>query len=247
MVKYLLEFAMIAFLIIGDEILSGRTIEGNLPVLAKALALRGLQINEVVICPDAEEVIINQIHRLQLKHSIIFTSGGIGPTHDDKTSAAVARALQRRLVLHQESWAVMSAHFQKRNRALTPARQKMAILPEGALPIVNRLSLAPGFMINGIYVMAGVPQIFEAMLTEVLPLLPQTALTHTLNLDTEKAEGDFAPLLSQCEAEFPGLIIGSYPQMMNHEMKAQLVLKHKDPVTLERAAMALKQALRLIP
>ena len=200
-----------AMIVIGDEILSGRTRDVNLHHLAARLTERGVDLREARVVADDPEAIEAAVRALSASHDHVFTSGGIGPTHDDITADCVARAMGAPLSVRDDARAALEAHYARTGTGLNEARLRMARVPEGAALIDNPVSGAPGFTIGNVHVMAGVPAIFEAMLLSVLarvgggpPLVSET-------LRVERGEGDVAgPLGAMAEAR-PDLLFGSYP------------------------------------
>ncbi len=161
-----------AMLVIGDEILSGRTRDSNLHHLAGALTAHGIALKEARVIPDDHATIVAAVRALKSTHDHLFTSGGIGPTHDDITADAVAEACDAPIGPRADAMALLQAHYDLQGLAFNAARQRMARIPEGATLIDNPISIAPGFSIANVHVMAGVPAIFEAMLAGLLPVSP---------------------------------------------------------------------------
>jgi molybdenum cofactor synthesis domain-containing protein len=179
-----------AFIIIGNEILSGRTQDTNLAVLAAALGQQGIELREVRIIPDIEEVIVTTVNALRSQVNHVFTSGGIGPTHDDITSASIAKAFGVPLHRHPDALRMLHEHYPP--EMLNAARLKMADVPKGATLIENPVSKAPGFTLENVHVMAGVPRIFKAMLDFLLPSLPGGSPMLSETVSTTLAEGTIA-------------------------------------------------------
>lgn len=227
------------FLIIGNEILSGRTREANLAVLAGALNARGIRLLEARVIPDIEQHIIDTVNECRAKFDVVFTSGGIGPTHDDITAECVARAFGRRLVAHEESFRALEAYFGKER--FNAARQRMAMMPEGARPIINGVSLAPGFSIGNVHVMAGVPSIFAGMVAWLVPQLEGGAPLAMLGWHAAGlGEGDFADDLRTLQERFPNVDLGSYPYQADSATHGvALVAKGYDETAVKAAAQAL--------
>nr|WP_294914430.1 competence/damage-inducible protein A [uncultured Neokomagataea sp.] len=226
-------------LIIGNEILSGRTQDANTRTLALALNQHGIRLLEVRIIPDIEDHIIKTVTTCRESFDFVFTSGGIGPTHDDITAACIAQAFNVSLVKHLPSFSALEKHFG--TERFNPARQRMAYLPEGATPIANPVSVAPGFTIGNVHVMAGVPKIFTAMIEELIPTLPQgTALSMTGWHANGLREGDLAAGLTAIQEHFPQLDIGSYPY--DHPKNGKgvaLIVKGYHAEQVKNAAQAL--------
>lgn len=225
--------------VIGNEILSGRTRDANTQYLANALNTCGLRLLEVRIIPDDEARIVSTLTESRDGFDIVFTSGGIGPTHDDITAACVARAFGVALVRHEPSFQALAAHFGVEH--FNAARQRMAWLPEGATPIPNAVSVAPGFRIGNVHVLAGVPKIFAAMVDAIVPTLPRgPALAMTRWHAHGLREGDLAAGLQAIQDRFPSLDLGSYPYDRPGPGKGVvLVAKGYDAAQAEQAGQAL--------
>ncbi|GBR50015.1 competence-damage protein [Neokomagataea thailandica NBRC 106555] len=225
-------------LIIGNEILSGRTQDTNTRTLALALNAHGIRLSEVRIIPDIEDHIVSTLNACRVHFDHVFTSGGIGPTHDDITAACVAKAFGTTLLLHAPSFTALEQHFGPER--FNTARQRMAYLPDGATPIANPVSVAPGFTIGNVHVMAGVPKIFTAMVEEVVPNLPRGAALsmkgwHACGL----REGDLAEALTRLQSEFSQTDLGSYPFDRPAVGKGvALIAKGYNAAEVEQAAQA---------
>ncbi|MBV1838760.1 molybdopterin-binding protein [Acetobacter estunensis] len=225
-----------ALVVIGNEILSGRTQDANIRFLAQELGQIGAPLREVRIIPDVRETIVTTLTEMKARYEQVFTTGGIGPTHDDITAACVAETFGVPLELHAESAARLKAHYG--TDRFTDARQRMAMLPRGATPIENTASIAPGFSIGNVHVLAGVPTIMQAMFKAVVPKLqhgaPITSRTwHALGL----YESAIAIPLEAVQTRFPGLDIGSYPFKESEERRGvALVAKGADENEVKLAA-----------
>ena len=198
-----------AFIIIGDEILSGRTIDKNLNFLAKELTKIGINLKEVRVVSDNESEIIFAVNSLRYKFDYIFTSGGIGPTHDDITSISIAKAFDDKLIKNQEAEQILINHYGKEN--INKARLKMAFVPSQAKLLDNPISSAPGFMIDNVIVMAGVPKIMQAMFFAVSKNLKIGDKIISKEIKTNLTEGIIAKDLAILQKEFVNVSIGSYP------------------------------------
>ena len=198
-----------AILVIGDEILSGRTRDSNLHFLAGELSRIGITLGEARIVPDLHAEIVAAVRALSSRFTHVFTSGGIGPTHDDITADAVAEAMGAAISHRADAMALLQAHYDRAGLPFNEARQRMARIPDGAALIDNPVSTAPGFTIGNVHVMAGVPKIFEAMVASVLPKLTggPPLLSQTLRVD--RGEGEIAADFGALAAEFPELSMGS--------------------------------------
>ncbi len=198
-----------AFLIIGDEILSGRTKDKNLNFLAKKLASLGINLKEVRVVPDVEEEIVTAVNQLRKRFDYLFTSGGIGPTHDDITSLSVAKAFRDKLVKNQEAEAILYKHYGQNN--VNEARMKMAYVPSKSRLLDNPVSSAPGFIIENVIVMAGVPKIFKAMLKAAKKELVGGSKIESRELNVALTESIIAKDLEGLQNEYPQVTMGSYP------------------------------------
>jgi len=223
-----------AILIIGNEILSGRTQDVNVNFLAKRLAARGISLQEVRVIPDVPNRIITAVNELRAAYGNIFTTGGIGPTHDDITSECVAAAFGVPWEPHPETFAAMEAHMAPGQ--FNAARQRMATMPRGAVPIPNAISMAPGFTIANVHVMAGVPRIMQAMYDALEPSLPQgTPIAMRTVYGLGVMEGAIAAGLSAIQDRFAELDLGSYPFRQDGTGGVAIVAKGTDPALLESA------------
>lgn len=228
-----------AMLVIGDEILSGRTRDANMFHLAGELARHGVDLAEVRIVSDVEDRIVGALNDLRAAYDHVFTSGGIGPTHDDITADAVARAFGVGISIRDDARAILAAHYQRTGLELNEARLRMARIPDGARLIDNPVSSAPGFTIENVHVMAGVPSVFQAMVASVLPHLTGGAPLLSQTLRVARGEGEIAtPLRALAEAH-PALSIGSYPFIRDGVYGANIVIRGSDGAEVNAAMMAL--------
>ena len=198
-----------AILLIGDELLCGRTQDANLQFLAKRLTEIGIVIAQARVVPDEIETIVDALNALRFHHTYVFTTGGIGPTHDDRTAYAVCRAFDRPLRRDPEAERRLERHYGPEN--LTPARLKMADIPQDALLIDNPISVAPGFQIENVYVLAGVPMIMRAMMEGILPRLEGGEPIWEGGITCSLREGVLAHGLETLQNRYPDVKIGSYP------------------------------------
>jgi molybdenum cofactor synthesis domain-containing protein len=223
-----------AVLIIGNEILSGRTQDVNVNFLAKRLAARGISLQEVRVIPDVPDRIIRAVNELRAAYENVFTTGGIGPTHDDITSECVAAAFGVPWEAHAETFAAMEAYMPPGQ--FNAARQRMATMPRGAVPIPNAISMAPGFTIGNVHVMAGVPRIMQAMYDALEPSLPQgTPIAMRTVYGLGVMEGAIAAGLSAIQDRFANVDLGSYPFRKDGAGGVAIVAKGTDPALLESA------------
>ncbi|MCR9112678.1 MAG: molybdopterin-binding protein [Rhodobacteraceae bacterium] len=226
-----------AMLVIGDEILSGRTRDANMHHLARELTKQGIDLREVRVVSDDADAIEQAVRALSAAHDHVFTSGGIGPTHDDITAENVARAFDVPIDVRDDARAVLQAHYDRQGIELNAARLRMARIPEGASLIDNPISAAPGFTLANVHVMAGVPAIFEAMVASVLPTLTGGAPVLSQSISIFRGEGDIAGPLSDLAARYPDLSFGSYPFQRDGAFGSNVVVRGQDGGRLD-AAMA---------
>jgi molybdenum cofactor synthesis domain-containing protein len=231
-----------AMLVIGDEILSGRTRDTNTHTLAGALTTIGIRLMEARVVADDQPDIIAAVNALRARWDHVFTSGGIGPTHDDITADAIAAAFGVAITHRADAMARLGAHYERAGLPFNDARQRMARIPDGATLIDNPVSTAPGFTLGNVHVMAGVPNIFQAMLAGVLPTLTGGAPLLSQSLRVLRGEGEIAGPFGALAAEYPDLSMGSYPFTINGAFGTNLVIRGTDASRLE-AAMRQLQAL----
>jgi molybdenum cofactor synthesis domain-containing protein len=230
-------------LVIGDEILSGRTKDRNIGYIAEHCTTIGLQLREVRIVADEEDAIVSAVNALRARYTYVFTTGGIGPTHDDITAEAIAKAMGVPIDIHPQALALLKAYYDKHGREITPGRLRMARTPVGAELIENRISVAPGFMIGNVITMAGVPNIMQVMLDAVTPRLKTGRKLHSEAIDLHQPEGTIAELFGEHQKEFPDVPMGSYPFRVDDRPCTQLVLRSTDPDRLAHAVAGLKAKL----
>ena len=233
-----------AMLVIGDEILSGRTRDANMYHLAGELTKAGIDLSEARVVSDMPEAIIEAVQILAATYDHVFTSGGIGPTHDDITADCIAKAFGCSIDVRDDARALLTAHYEKSGLELNEARLRMARIPDGAALIENPVSAAPGFVVENVYVMAGVPSIFEAMVATVLPTLTGGAPLVSETLRVDRGEGDIAGPLGTVAEAFPDLSIGCYPfQTKTGSFGANVVIRGTDAEAVTRAKDQLEVAL----
>jgi molybdenum cofactor synthesis domain-containing protein len=228
-----------AMLVIGDEILSGRTRDSNLHYLAQELTRVGIDLVEARVVADDHAAIVAAVRALSASVDLVFTSGGIGPTHDDITADAVAEAMGARIGHRPDAMALLQAHYDRQGMEFNTARQRMARIPDGAALIDNPISVAPGFILGNVHVMAGVPMIFEAMLASVLPGLTGGAPLLSQSLRVLRGEGEIAAAFGELAARYPDLSMGSYPFNQNGIYGTNLVIRGTDPGRLDTAMQEL--------
>lgn len=224
-----------AMLVIGDEILSGRTRDANMHFLAQELTRAGIDLREVRIVADEQAAIVAAVNALRSAWQTVFTSGGIGPTHDDITADAIAKAFGVRIGVRDDARAILAERYEKLGTELNPARLRMARIPEGAVLIENPVSGAPGFSMGNVHVMAGVPAIFQTMVASVLPGLTGGTPLVSRALRVERPEGDIAGPLAAIAGDFPSLSIGSYPFIQQGRYGANIVFRGTDERLIEIA------------
>lgn len=230
-----------AMLVIGDEILSGRTRDANMAHLAQEFTAAGIDLREARVVSDDRVAIIAAVNALRDAYDVVITSGGIGPTHDDITADCIAEAFGVGIDVREDARALMEAHYQKTGRELNEARLRMARIPDNATLIENEVSAAPGFSIGNVHVMAGVPSVFQAMLREVLPTLNGGQPLLSRSKRVERAEGDIAGPLRTMAGEFTDLSIGSYPFSEGRLYGANVVVRGTDAARLDAAMTRLDE------
>jgi molybdenum cofactor synthesis domain-containing protein len=229
-----------ALCVIGDEILSGRTKDLNIGYVADHLTAIGIQLKEVRIVADEEAEIIAAVNALRARYTYLFTTGGIGPTHDDITADAVAKAFGVGIDVDERALAPMKAYFERRGVELTPARLRMARIPFGAELVENSVSIAPGFMLGNVVVMAGIPRIMQVMLQAATRFLKTGKKMLSSALDLHRPEGEIAGMFSDLQQRYPDVPMGSYPFMRDGKPGTQLVLRSTDAARLAEAEAELK-------
>lgn len=224
-----------AMLVIGDEILSGRTRDSNMNYLAQEFTKHGVDLREARMVSDDRAAIVEALNALRARYDTVVTSGGIGPTHDDITADAVAEAFGVSIDIRDDARALLQAHYDRQGSEFNAARQRMARIPDTATLIENPVSIAPGFTIGNVHVMAGVPAVFQAMVASVLPTLTggEPLLSQTLRI--QRGEGDIAGPLSDLADEFPDLQFGSYPFQKDGVYGANVVCRGTDGARIDAA------------
>ncbi|NBR34493.1 MAG: competence/damage-inducible protein A [Rhodobacteraceae bacterium] len=225
-----------AMLVIGDEILSGRTRDANMHYLAGQLTEKGISLKEVRVVSDDADAIVAAVRALSSTYDHVFTSGGIGPTHDDITADCIALAFDDHIDVRDDARALLAAFYEQTGRELNEARLRMARIPDRATLIENPVSVAPGFTLENVHVMAGVPSVFQAMVASVLPTLTGGAPLISETVRLMRGEGDVAVPLAQIAADFPDLQIGSYPFQQDGRYGTNIVLRGTDASLLKTAA-----------
>ena len=232
-----------AVLIIGDEVLSGRTQDTNLNTIARFVTALGIDLLEARTVGDRTEQIVESLNALRATHDYVFTTGGIGPTHDDITADAVAKAFGVGIDYHPEAMAMLAARFS--NPAdFNDMRKRMARIPLTAKLVRNKASVAPGFHIGNVFVMAGVPMIMRAMMEDIAPTLKRGAIVHSRTVAARIGEGKIAAGLMAIQKDFPELAIGSYPYYREDGFGVQLVARGRNEAKVEQAAIAIEALVR---
>ena len=229
-------------IIIGNEILNGRTQDTNTSTIAKRLEEIGVRLMEVRIIPDVIETIVGTVHYFNTHFDYVFTTGGIGPTHDDKTAEAVAQAFEVNLIQSDEAYQILVHHYGDESH-MNEGRAKMTFVPEGATLIDNPVSAAPGFKIGKVHVMAGVPKIMEGMLNNIIPTLEGGDIIKSKQIIISRPESSVAAILSEAEETYQGVDIGSYPRYKDGQPEVTLVLRATDDKKLADAYESLLSSL----
>jgi molybdenum cofactor synthesis domain-containing protein len=235
------EIITAAVLVIGDEILSGRTKDKNSGYIAEYLTNIGIDVREVRVVPDVENEIVAALNALRHRYSYVFTTGGIGPTHDDITAESVAKAFGVPIDVDPRARALLLTRIAEKD--LNEARLRMARIPAGADLIPNKVSAAPGFRIGNVIVMAGIPSVMQAMLDEVAPTLKTSVRMLSETVRARLREGDIGTPLGEIAKAHPGVMIGSYPFQEDGRPDTNVVLRSRDPVKLAAAKTAVEEML----
>jgi molybdenum cofactor synthesis domain-containing protein len=222
-----------ALLVIGEEILSGRTKDENTAFIAAYLTRVGIALREVRVVADVEAEIADAVNALRERYAYVFTTGGIGPTHDDVTTDAIAKAFGVGVAVRDDAVAAMRLQYTEED--LTAARLRMARIPEGAALIHNAVSRAPGYMLENVIVMAGVPRIMQVMMDEVMPRLAKGRPLQARSVRVDAAEGDVAPPLAALQAAHPDVQIGSYPFFEQRRFGTYVVIRAADQARIDSA------------
>lgn len=225
-----------ALVVIGDEILSGRTKDVNIGATADFCTELGIDLMEVRVVSDIEDDIVAAVNAVRSRYTYVFTTGGIGPTHDDITADAIAKAFGVALPINDEARAMLESRWKQTGTEVNEARLRMARIPEGASLIVNSVSAAPGFRIGNVHVMAGVPKIMLAMLEAIAPTLKGGKKIKSITVRCGVGEGTIGGPLGRIQEEFPDVKMGSYPQMGQTFVMTELVLRSSDETRLAEAA-----------
>ena len=235
-----------SILIIGNEILSGRTQDINIQYIAKKLNKIGIQLSEVRIIPDKENKIIKNLNELRKNYRYVFTTGGIGPTHDDITSISVSKAFKRKYEINNEAYKLLKKYYI--NKKLNQGRLKMTKMPRGAKLIKNPLTIAPGFYINNVYVLPGVPIIMQKMFDSLVKTLNSSKPIISRNINTNLYESTIAKTLTKFQKKYKSCEIGSYPHFDTKKKagNVNVVITGTNKSTLEKAIKEIRIALKKI-
>lgn len=228
-----------AIIIIGNEILSGKTQDVNVQHIALGLADYGIALKEVRVIPDVEEEIISVVNLLREKYTYVFTTGGIGPTHDDITANTIAKAFGDEFVLHSYAKEMMEQHAKETNRELRDDHIRMCYMPKRAVPLFNHATGAPGFKLENVFVMAGVPYIMQAMFEEAKKHLKKGKPIISKSVVTEISEGKIAGDFGSLQEKYPNIEMGSYPSKKNDKWSTTLVLRGRDVELIDKAMQEL--------
>src|SRR5262245_27475346 len=225
-----------ASLVIGDEILSGRTKDKNIGYIAEYLTTIGIELREVRVVPDEEPEIVAALNALRSRYSYVFTTGGIGPTHDDITADAVAKAFGVAIDYHPQAVEILRARLAQTGAEMNEARMRMTRVPAGGELVLNKISAAPGFRVGNVIVMAGIPSVMQAMLEDVAPQLKTGSRMLSESVQADCREGDIGTELGAIAKTHPDVIIGSYPFMDEKRgPNTHVVLRARDPQKLAAA------------
>jgi molybdenum cofactor synthesis domain-containing protein len=235
-----------AIVVIGNEILSGRTADRNLPYLSTRLNELGIQLREARVVPDIEDEIVRAVNETRGRHDYVFTTGGIGPTHDDITGDAIAKAFGVTIDYHAEAMAILRAHYANTGAELNEARMRMARVPAGAQLIENPVSKAPGYQIGNVFVLAGVPAIMQAMFESLKHKLVGGQPVRSLAIAAYLAEGTIAQGLGELAARYPDVDLGSYPFHRQGRFGTSIVGRSTDVGRLVAAAAELRRLMRAL-
>lgn len=231
-------------IIIGDEILTGRTLDTNKHYLCKELSSNGIDVVEARVIKDDEKTIIKVVNEVRKKYNYIFTTGGIGPTHDDVTSISIAKAFKKKLVKNKKAVKILKFFYSSMKKQLNKARLKMAFIPQGAELLYNPVTKAAGFRVKNVYVMAGIPQIMEAMfkkiITKIKKGVPDISKTILVNIP----ESNIAQDLSNIQKKFNEVEVGSYPFLNNKLKGVNIVLRSKNKNQINKASKEIKKIIK---
>lgn len=230
-----------SIIIIGNEILSGHTLDINTQEIALTLGKKGIIVAETRTIPDIEEMIIKHVRELSTKYDYVFTTGGIGSTHDDITAKAIADAFDLPYSRNEEIYQILKKYYEGIGENLNHAREKMSYTPEGASLIFNKATVIPGFITRNVYTMAGIPEIMKAMLESVLPMLKNGDVVKSKTVDIMLGESIIADQFSMLQKKYPTVNMGSYPFTKNGKHGTSLVMRSSDYQKLSTAYVELQE------
>ena len=234
-----------AMIVIGDEILSGRTRDANMFNLAGKLTAHGINLLEVRVISDNSSEIITAVNETRIKYDHVFTSGGIGPTHDDITADCIAAAFKVKIDIRDDAKNILATNYENGIDDLTPARLRMARIPDGANLIDNAISKAPGFSMENVHVMAGVPSVFNCMIDWLLPKLKKGAEMISLSIRIDLPESHIAEPLGKIANKFPAVSIGSYPFYEENKHGANIVIRSTETTLILDVEKEVRSAFKL--
>ena len=232
-----------AMVVIGDEILSGRTKDKNIGHLADMMTASGIDLREVRIVADYEDEIVGAVSAVRARYDYVFTTGGIGPTHDDITADSISKVFGVPCEYESRSYAMLEANYASRGIEFSEARKRMARMPRGADLIVNPVSVAPGFRIGNVHAMAGLPSIFQAMLDNVMPTLKTGVKLLSTTVQCPYGEGTIGDPLSEIQKAHPDTIIGSYPKYLDGTFWTELVVRSRSQEAMDATSIAIEAML----
>ena len=235
-----------AVLVIGDEILSGRTKDKNIGYIADYLTAMGIDLKEVRVVSDDEAAIVAAVNALRARYTYVFTTGGIGPTHDDITAECVAKAFGVPLDLNGEAAALLEARVKAMGTEMNEARLRMCRIPRGGELVHNKISAAPGFKIENVIVMAGIPAVMQTMLDEVAPRLATGVKMLSETVRADLREGDVGSELGEIAKANPEVAIGSYPFFDDNGPNTNIVVRARDPQKLAQAKAAVESMVKRV-
>ena len=231
-----------AILIIGNEILSGRTVDKNTSFIAKWLGDLGISVEEVRVIPDKENIIVNSVNELRKKYQYVFTTGGIGPTHDDITSESIAKAFGKKYDYNKEAYSILEKYYE--NSDFNEGRKKMARMPEGANLIYNKQGSAPAFYIDNVFVLPGIPSYVELMLPPLKDLLVKGKKIISISCDAKVRESTIAVDLSEIQDRYPDIDIGSYPYSQEGGFGTVLVIRSIDEIKIQKCKSEIEEMIK---
>ena len=231
-----------AILIIGNEILSGRTVDKNTSFIAKWLGDLGISVEEVRVIPDKENIIVNSVNELRKKYQYVFTTGGIGPTHDDITSESIAKAFGKKYDYNKEAYSILEKYYE--NSDFNEGRKKMAQMPEGANLIYNKQGSAPAFYIDNVFVLPGIPSYVELMLPPLKDLLVKGKKIISISCDAKVRESTIAVDLSEIQDRYPDVDIGSYPYSQEGGFGTVLVMRSIDEIKIQKCKSEIEEMIK---